>query len=158
MQIYLSPYSDTPRVRVYAVSGNVWGYALLCHAPKSFQAICQADFESRPEKKGGVWCTPSHFTYKLGVDCVRARGQSVETQNRQNSAHRRRRSSGAGDDGAAAHALAASPLPRGGGWGVGRSSIGASSAVGAAGGGAGLLLDGGWGFVALHIGFRPIQY
>jgi hypothetical protein len=43
------------------------------------------------------------------------------------------------------------------GWGRGRprrSSIGPSSAAGAAGGGVGVLLDGGWGFVALRIGFR----
>ena len=45
----------------------------MCESPKSFQAICQAEFQSRAEKKGGVWGIPSHFTYKLGVDWVRAR-------------------------------------------------------------------------------------
>ena len=66
---------------------------LLCEPPKSFQAICHAAGESRVEKKGGVWGTPSHFPYKLRR-FIRELGRVVRSrllQMRAEASTRRRR-------------------------------------------------------------------
>ena len=82
-----------PELHIYWTEKVGTSSALLCESPKSFQAICQAAGESRVEKKGGVWGTPSHFPYKLRR-FIRELGRVVRSrllQMRAEASTRRRR-------------------------------------------------------------------